>query len=82
MEIDGRIYKCVRASDLDRDGMYLEVSLADEVLIEVFYSDVTNKITVTCLGVGLPLELLEATLMKSRELLPPINLPKDNGNPN
>ena len=71
IEIDGSIYHYLRGSDVIRDGMYLEVSFDGGALIEVFYSDVTNKMSVTCFAEDIPLELLEATLAKSRVLLPP-----------
>jgi len=39
------------ASDLERDGMYLEISEfpynSVEVILEIFYSDVTNKFSIT-----------------------------------
>jgi hypothetical protein len=42
-------YEMIRGSDVDRDGMYLELieSTTGNVVAEIFYSDVTNAMTFT-----------------------------------
>jgi hypothetical protein len=69
----GREYHGVIGSDLDRDGMYLEVqdSLDSSVLIEVFYSDQRHTMTVTLYGSDMPIEVVEWSLTTARTRLPP-----------
>ena len=79
-EIAGRKYVCFRCSDLDRDGMYLELTeLADgerRDAMEIFYSDVTGDMTVHLSQDAVPLPVVEWMIAKAKESLPPINKPQ------
>lgn len=76
MNLDGIEYEFVRGSDIVRDGMYLELTMAntDPVLqlAEVFYSDVTHQFTLTCFEPNIPLEVIETLIEQAKKLLPPI----------
>ena len=66
-------YQTVRGSDVRRDGMYLElidIGTGDEVA-EVFYSDVTQEMTVSLYKTDLPLEVIELLIAKAKLELPP-----------
>lgn len=52
--------------------MYLEVSDADsKPLLEIFYSDVTHRMTVATLSNNVPLDVVEWSIMQAKALLPP-----------
>jgi hypothetical protein len=64
-------YRTVRGSDLNRDGMYLELideSTGDEVA-EVFCSDSTNKMTISVFQPELPLDIVELLIMRAKHEL-------------
>ena len=66
-------YRTVRGSDVQRDGMYLELideSTGDEVA-EVFYSDVTHEMTISVFQPELPLRVVEALIERAKHDLPP-----------
>ncbi|WP_272528662.1 MULTISPECIES: hypothetical protein [unclassified Providencia] len=67
-------YELSRGSDIVRDGMYLELTMAntDPVLqlAEVFYSDVTHQFTLTCYEPNIPLEVVENLIEQAKKLLP------------
>jgi hypothetical protein len=66
-----------RSSDLQRDGLYLEVSDADnKPLLEIFYSDATHQTTMTTLSNDVPLDVVEWAIGQAKELLAPINAEK------
>ncbi|EKT66020.1 TPA: hypothetical protein ACS8BP_000407 [Providencia alcalifaciens] len=73
---DDTEYELSRGSDIVRDGMYLELTMAntDPVLqlAEVFYSDVTHQFTLTCFEPNIPLEIIETLIEQAKKLLPPI----------
>ena len=65
-------YHTVRGSDLQRDGMYLELidqRTGDEVA-EVFYSDATHEMNISIFQPGLPLNLVEALIARAKHDLP------------
>lgn len=67
-------YDYVICSDIDRDGMFLEVSKADnraDVLLEIFYSDQTHSMTITLFKSDAPLEVVELAISTAKERLPP-----------
>ncbi|MTC61032.1 hypothetical protein GKR50_13535 [Providencia rustigianii] len=76
MTHDGIDYEFARGSDIVRDGMFLELTMAntDPVLqlAEVFYSDVTHQFTLTCYEPNIPLEVIETLIQQAKKLLPPI----------
>lgn len=66
-------YRTVRGSDVQRDGMYLELieeSTGDEVA-EVFYSDATHEMTISVFRPELPLRVVESLIEKAKHDLPP-----------
>lgn len=68
-------YKSVRGSDVDRDGMYLEVSTPDDQLVlEIFYSDRTGKMSVTLYQEAVPVEAIEAFIPYAKWALTPTKL--------
>ncbi|WP_052573249.1 hypothetical protein [Haloferula sp. BvORR071] len=71
IEHAGRTYSTVRGSDLARDGMFLELSVAgsSEVLMEIFYSSVDGSFSLSSFGAQVPLEVAEALIAGARELL-------------
>lgn len=75
IDYKGQTYRVVRGSDLQRDGMYLEMWSAkhpEKQLCEVFYSDITHTMAFACLDPEeIPLEVLEEYLRQSRHLLTP-----------
>ncbi len=73
---DDTEYELSRGSDIVRDGMYLELTMANTDLVlqlaEVFYSDVTHQFTLTCFEPNIPLEVIETLIEQAKKLLPPI----------
>ena len=76
LEIAGGRYICVRCSDVDRDGMYLELRGIDDedeqLTAEIFYSDQTAEMTMTLFRKDVPLPVIEWILAEAKEALPPI----------
>lgn len=76
MNFNGIEYEFGRGSDIVRDGMYLELNMAntDPVLqlTEVFYSDVTHQFTLTCYEPNIPLAVIENLIEQAKKPLPPI----------
>ncbi|MFC5568449.1 hypothetical protein ACFPN1_00005 [Lysobacter yangpyeongensis] len=67
-------YKFLRGSDINRDGMYLELSVAGESpLAEVFYSDTSAEFYVTCYAQDIPLNALEELIQRARRDLPSVS---------
>lgn len=70
-------YKSVRGSDVARDGMYLELLTPDDQLVlEIFYSDSTGKMSVTLYQESVPVEAIEAFIPYAKWALTPRS-PKD-----
>ena len=66
-------YHTVRASDVQRDGMYLELidqNTGDEVA-EIFYSDATHEMKISIFQPELPLRVVEALIERAKHGLPP-----------
>jgi hypothetical protein len=69
-------YRTVRGSDVQRDGMYLELideSTGDEVA-EVFYSDATHEMTISVFRPELPLRVVESLIERAKHDLPPTHV--------
>ena len=70
---NGKQYGVVRGSDIQRDGMYLELWSAESIsvqLYEVFYSDVTNEMQFASFtNADVPIEVVEEFLSQARFLL-------------
>ena len=72
IEILGQSYAVTVGSDIQRDGMYLEVEdNAKVALAEVFYSDRDNSMTFTGYRTDLPLPLVEWLIAHAKERLTP-----------
>lgn len=74
MEIEGKRYEFVIASDLNRDGIGLECTLAGaptELLLEAFCHDPSGRLTFESFQGQLPLELVEVFVRMARQRLPP-----------
>ena len=70
---DGKEYSYLIGSDVTRDGMYVEVNdgaNGTDEIIEIFYSDVTHKMSVTLYRSDIPLEVVEWAISIARERLP------------
>lgn len=60
------------ASDLERDGMALEGwNHSDELVIEVFYSDITKTFTVNTFNNDLDVDLINQAIVEAKQRLPP-----------
>ncbi len=75
VEIEGQTYTVIRGSDVDRDGMYLELMRENHEgeVAEVFYADGTGEFSLTTFGNSVPLAAVEWLIEQSRALLPPIS---------
>jgi hypothetical protein len=72
-EIAGQTYRVVVGTDLERDGMFVEIANSDGVnLAEVFYSDKDGRMTFTAWKQELPLEVVEWAAVYARERLTPV----------
>ncbi|MBC8652268.1 hypothetical protein GQR86_01340 [Providencia vermicola] len=76
MTHNGIKYEFGRGSDIFRNGIYLELTMANTdpelQLAEVFYSDVTHQFSLTCYEPNLPLIVIEALIEQAKKLLLPI----------
>lgn len=74
---NGINYELLWCSDIDRDGMYMELNRlhnnSRKLVAEVFYSDVTHEFTFSCFVENMPLDLIELLIEKAKETLPPID---------
>lgn len=71
----GITYTMELGSDLDRDGMFLELfegSREGALLAEVFYSDQTHTMVFTAFREDLPLEAVEWFIEQAKVQLPPV----------
>ncbi len=74
IEHNGVEYWTQIGSDIIRDGMYLEVGSGPDKtgeILEVFYSDVTNEMSLTLHVPDVPLAVVESALAVARARLPP-----------
>jgi hypothetical protein len=65
-------YRTVRGSDVQRDGLYLELiePETDDEIAEVFYADEEEKMTISVYKQDIPLEVIEAFISKAKRDLP------------
>lgn len=73
IETDARSFSLIRGSDVQRDGMYLELSDTDarKAVAEVFYSDKTGRMSFSAYEEDISLEAIELLIERSKQLLPP-----------
>ena len=74
---ENRSYELVRASDVGRDGIGLELwdvtnGDRDGPILEVFYFDGSSRMTLSAYSEDLPLPMVEWFISKAHELLPPL----------
>ena len=71
----GRSYGIYMQSDVDRDGMALELMDETErphsLVLEVFYADADGTMTLTAFREAIPLALVEMVVSQARLKLPP-----------
>ena len=73
-KIGGRLYRYMMGSDVDRDGMFLELEDATDepaLILEIFYSDRAADMTITTSRQEIPIEAVEWALKQARKRLPP-----------
>ena len=74
VELAGRTYAATIGSDVQRDGMYLELADQDgHVVGEIFFSDVDGKMAITLYQPGVPVEVVEWMISIAKVRLPPTN---------
>jgi len=73
VKIGERSFRYQMGSDLQRDGMFLELLENEDLdaLAEVFYSDMDGSMTFTTYVKDLPLEAIERLIAEGRRRLPP-----------
>ena len=75
IERSGHRYHMIMGSDLERDGMFLELvvdSRSEAPLLEMFYSDATGTFTLNSLQrASIPLEIVEHFILEAHRCLPP-----------
>ncbi|HNW91901.1 MAG TPA: hypothetical protein PKM88_03210 [bacterium] len=67
-------FQTIRGSDVDRNGMYLELidSETRNEFAAIFYSDDTHKMTLSLFRKDIPLEVIEKFIEKAKTDLPPM----------
>ncbi|HTR42689.1 MAG TPA: hypothetical protein VMH87_13840 [Pseudomonadales bacterium] len=71
-DFQGHYYSTVIASDLQRDGMGLELYRDGKLIAEVFYSDATGKFTISLFEKNLPMPVIEDYIAEAHTCLPPV----------
>ena len=75
MTYEGRTYRLILGSDVQADGMYLELSDESsgesEAVADWFYSDVDGSMAFTEYRAGIPAPVLAWLEMEARRRLPP-----------
>jgi hypothetical protein len=76
VEFRGRQYELIRASDVESDGMWLELYALSgggrSQMLDAFYSDACGEMNLTAYAPDMPLELVEWFVSRARQLLPPV----------
>ena len=77
-EHNGRLFTTLMGSDLNRDGMFIELNSDDSSfpLMEAFYCDADSSFAVTGFGRPIPISVVEEFVREARERLPPIQGPE------
>lgn len=75
LQYGDRQYRCVRGSDVQRDGMYLEISEGADFfgaqVAEVFFSDATGEFSLSLFVPDVPLPMVDWLIDRARQWLPP-----------
>jgi hypothetical protein len=69
-ELNGVRYTTIMASDLQRDGMGLELHCREVAIAEIFASDKDGSWTLTTFDRHVPLELIEELIIEAKTRLP------------
>lgn len=71
IKIEARTFRLTHGSDVQRDGMYLELLDIDarKAVAEVFYSDETGRMTFWAREEDIPFEAVELLIERSKQLL-------------
>ena len=68
-------YEILMGSDVNRDGMFLEVSMPNtnplRQIAEVFYSDASQSFSLSYCEENTPIELVEYLINEAKKSLPP-----------
>lgn len=84
LEHENLRYSALRASDIIHDGMAYEVydvtDGKDELVLLIFYSDVTNQMTLSTYREDLPLALVENAIREAKVRLPSLLGCRDENN--
>ncbi|HEY4416844.1 MAG TPA: hypothetical protein VGO57_14225 [Verrucomicrobiae bacterium] len=71
-EFEGHYYSTVCASDLQRDGMGLELRCDSLLIAEIFFFDTTGQFTISLFKQSIPLSVIEQFIAEARTNLIPI----------
>lgn len=79
LELDGHLFTTMMGSDLQRDGMFLELqtSTSSFPLMEAFHCDDDSSFAVTGFGQSVPISVVEQFLVEARQRLIPSIAPND-----
>ena len=72
---DGK-FEGLIGSDSERDGMFLEIGEVKnpaEIFIEIYYSDATNKFSISLFKEKVDLELIEEAIKIAEQRLVPVS---------
>ncbi len=72
--LDSRYHVVVGSDVSTRDGMYLEISEGRELVLEVFYSDTDDTMSLTAHRTNVPLPLVEWAIAEAKVRLTPSRL--------
>ncbi len=76
MRVGDMEYKFTMGSDIGRDGMYVEATVENtppqRTVAEIFYSDATENLFLSCFEEHVPLELIEQLIEDGKRSLPPV----------
>jgi len=71
VELAGQNYEATIGSDVQRDGMYLElVDQYKHIVGEIFFSDVNEEMSITLCQPGVPIEVVEWMIARAKVRLP------------
>ena len=72
IEFQGHFYSTIRTSDLQRDGMGLELRRDSRLVAEVFFSDASGEFTISLFEQSIPLPVIEQLIAEARTDLVPV----------
>jgi len=72
IEFHGHYYSTIRASDLQRDGMGLELHCDSRLVAEIFLSDAIGEFTISLFEPSIPLPVIVQLIAESRTDLVPV----------